>query len=98
MCDQQGRILALGHGAYTLSGFTESELIGIDLEEALELRVPGEEDEQPHLTAVEWGVRVLGKPMTMRVADGHVAAVVGDFFPAYDDDGGLLAVFTPRSL
>jgi PAS domain-containing protein len=98
VCDKEGRILALGHGAYTLSGFTESELLGIDLEEALELRVPGEADERPHMTSIEWGVRVLGKAMTMRISDGRVAPVVGDFFPAYDDDGGLLAVFTPRSI
>lgn len=98
VCDQQGRVLALGHGAFTLTGFTESELIGIDLEDALELRVVDDEQSQPHLTAIEWGVRVLGKPMTMRVSNGKVAPVVGDFFPAYDDDGGLLAVFTPRSM
>lgn len=101
VCDQQGRILALGRGALALAGFDEDELIGIDLEEALELRLVGEsaaDDKPPHLTALEWGVRVLGKTMTIRIADGSVTAVTGDFFPAYDDDGGLLAVFTPRSV
>jgi hypothetical protein len=43
-------------------------------------------------------VRVLGKTMTMRASDGQVRQVTGDFFPAYDDDGGLLAVFTPRTV
>ena len=98
VCGQDGRILAFGRGAQVVSGFTESELMGIDLEEALELRVEDEPDEHPHTTAIEWGVRVMGKQMTMRVADGHVQTVTGDFFPAYDDDGGLLAVFTPRSV
>jgi hypothetical protein len=41
---------------------------------------------------------VLDKPMTMRLASGKVEPVTGDFFPAYDDDGGLLAVLTPRSI
>jgi len=98
VCDKEGRILALGHGAFTLTGFHETELMGLDLEEALELRVDGNSDDHPHLTAVEWGARVLGKPMTMRVASGQIREVTGDFFPAYDDDGGLLAIFTPRSI
>jgi PAS domain-containing protein len=101
VCDQQGRVLALGRGALALAGFDEDELIGIDLEDALELRMVGDlgaENKPPHLTALEWGVRVLGKTMTIRVADGTVTPVTGDFFPAYDDDGGLLAVFTPRSV
>jgi len=98
VCDQQGRILALGRGAVELGGFDEHELMGADLAQALELRTPDEPDaSQPHATALEWGARVLGKPMTMRVASGETIRVTGDFFPAYDDDGGLLAVFTPRS-
>lgn len=99
VCDQQGRVIAFGRGARELTGFDEQELMGIDLAEALELRVPEEPDAaQPHETALEWGARVLGKPMTMRVASGSVDLVTGDFFPAYDDDGGLLAAFTPRSV
>jgi len=98
VCDQQGRILAFGRGARELSGFDEAELMGGDLAAALELRVPDEPDQPaPHATAIEWGARVLGKPMTMRTGGGNVELVTGDFFPAYDDDGGLLAVFTPRS-
>ena len=99
VCDQQGRILAFGRGARELTGFDEQELMGVDLAEGLELRVPDEPDApEPHATALEWGARVLGKAMTMRVARGTVELVTGDFFPAYDDDGGLLAVFTPRSV
>lgn len=98
VCDQQGRILAFGAGAHVLTGFAEDELMGTDLEEALELRVDDEPGELPHKTALEWGVRVLGKPMTFRAADGLTKQVTGDFFPAYDHDGGLLAVFTPRSV
>lgn len=99
VCDQQGRVIAFGRGARELTGFDEQELMGVDLAEALELRLPDEPDAtQPHETALEWGARVLGKQMTMRVASGKVELVTGDFFPAYDDDGGLLAAFTPRSV
>lgn len=98
VCDATGRILAFGRGARELSGYAEDELMGADLGEALELRVDGEPDAQPpHQVAIEWGARVLGKAMTMRAASGDVAPVTGDFFPAYDDDGGLLAALTPRS-
>ena len=91
-------MLAFGGGARELSGFREQELMGIDLAEALELRVPDEPDlRPPHETALEWGARVLGKPMSLRSSSGSVELVTGDFFPAYDGDGGLLAVFTPRS-
>jgi len=98
VCDKEGRILAFGHGAQILSGFKEGELMGIDLEDALELRMDDAAAEHPHKTALEWGVRVLGKTMSLRTADGPSKQVIGDFFPAYDDDGGLLAVFTPRSV
>jgi PAS domain-containing protein len=105
ICDQQGRILGFGKGAEVLSGFEEDELMGADLEDALELRMdeaaapePTPDGDPPHKTALEWGVRVMGKQMTFRAADGLVKTVTGDFFPAYDDDGGLLAVFTPRSV
>ena len=98
VCDQQGRILAFGQGARELSGFNEAELMGSELGEALELLVPDEPGAHaPHMTALEWGARVLGKQMSLRLANDSTQLVTGDFFPAYDDDGGLLAVFTPRS-
>lgn len=99
VCDQEGRVLAFGRGARELTGFSEAELMGVDLGDALELRVPDEPSAQePHRTALEWGARVLGKPMSLRAASGSVELVTGDFFPAYDADGGLLAAFTPRSV
>lgn len=94
VCDQEGRILAFGSGALELSGFDEQELMGQELGEALELQ--GEEgSELPHKTALEWGARTLDKPLKLCTSSGKYIDVVGDFFPAYDDDGGLLAVFTP---
>ncbi|MCW2974636.1 MAG: putative sensor protein [Thermoleophilia bacterium] len=97
VCDQQGRVLALGKGAQELSGFPELDIMGLDLADALGLETPEEPDAQPpHLTALEWGARVLGKPMTLHTSSDKVVPVTGDFFPALDDDGGLLAAFTPR--
>ncbi|MCW2949038.1 MAG: putative sensor protein [Thermoleophilia bacterium] len=97
VCDQQGRILALGRGAQELSGFRELDLMGLDLADGLGLELPDEPDAQPpHATALEWGARVLGKQMTLHTAGDTVIPVIGDFFPALDDDGGLLAAFTPR--
>ncbi|MBC7460602.1 MAG: PAS domain-containing protein [Thermoleophilia bacterium] len=97
VCDQQGRILAFGKGAQEMCGFRELDLMGLDLAESLGLATPEEPDaQQPHKTALEWGARVLGKPMTLHTSSDMIVPVTGDFFPALDDDGGLLAAFTPR--
>ena len=44
---------------------------------------------------LEWGVRALGKPATLRTDADLPAQATADLFPAYDDDGGLLLVLTP---
>jgi hypothetical protein len=46
-------------------------------------------------TVPEWGVRQLGKPVTVNAGGDLPAKAVADLFPAYDDDGGLLLVLTP---
>ena len=46
-------------------------------------------------TVLEWGVRQLGKPVTVHAEGDLPAKAVADLFPAYDDDGGLLLVLTP---
>jgi hypothetical protein len=47
-------------------------------------------------TALEWGVRVLDKPVEVNAEGDLPAKAVADLFPAYDDDGGLLVVLTPK--
>lgn len=47
-------------------------------------------------TTLEWGVRSLGKPVTVHAEGDLPAKAVADVFPAYDDDGGLLLVLTPE--
>src|SRR5712692_7076620 len=46
-------------------------------------------------TALEWGVRVLGKPVEVHAEGDLPARATADLFPAYDDDGGLLVILTP---
>lgn len=95
VCDQGGRILAVGRGVFELTGYTESELMGSEVVTALGL--DGYEGEtSPVATALEWGVRKLDQPLELRAASGTAKAVTVDLFPAYDDDGGLLVALTPR--
>jgi PAS domain S-box-containing protein len=95
VCDQEGRILAAGRGVFELSGYAEHELLGGELVERLGLS-GFEDDRNPAALALEWGVRRLGEELALRTRSGQQKAVKGDFFPAYDDDGGLLVALTPR--
>jgi len=96
VCDKDGRILASGRGVFELSGYKEQELLGADLVQRFGLS--GFEAEQnPAALALEWGVRRLGEKIALRTRAGQEKAVTADFFPAYDDDGGLLVALTPRS-
>jgi hypothetical protein len=90
VCDQEGRILASGNGIFELTGFEEPDLMGRDVASAFQLS-----DTKPLETVREWGVRQLGKQLSLRTHAGLEKSVVADFFPAYDDDGGLLLALTP---
>jgi DNA-directed RNA polymerase subunit RPC12/RpoP len=96
VCDANARILATGRDVFQLSGFQESDLLGRDLIETLSL-VPVEDGEHPANVALEWGVRKLGEHMEIRTRSGRQQKVTADFFPAYDEDGGLLVALTPRA-
>ena len=50
----------------------------------------------PIETSLEWGVRSLGKRVSVNAEGDLPAKAVADVFPAYDDDGGLLLVLTPE--
>jgi PAS domain S-box-containing protein len=96
VCDQKGRILASGRGVFELSGFSEDELMGREVMESFTLT--GYADgRNPAELALEWGVRRLGEQLELQTRSGQQKAVLADFFPAYDDDGGLLVALTPRS-
>jgi PAS domain S-box-containing protein len=96
VCDANGRILASGRGVFEATGFTEDELMGREIVDALEL-TGFPPDRNPATLALEWGVRRLGEQLELRARSGHRKPVSADFFPAYDDDGGLLVAITPRS-
>ena len=93
-CDHEGRILALGRGVFELSGWSEGDVLGADVVQAFGLS-GFEEDRNPVKLALEWGVRRLGEQLQLRTRGGQVKRITGDFFPAYDDDGGLLVALTP---
>jgi PAS domain-containing protein len=93
VADREGRVIGCGRGSFELTGFDEEEVVGQPLSEALQLNF---EDEGDHIaTVLEWGVRALGKPATLRTEADMTAKATADLFPAYDDDGGLLLVLTP---
>jgi PAS domain-containing protein len=93
-CDQDGRILALGRGVFELSGWSEADVLGADLVSAFGLS-GFENGKNPVELALEWGVRRLDEHLQLRTRGGQVKHVTADFFPAYDDDGGLLVALTP---
>ena len=94
-CDREGRILAVGRGVFELSGWSETDVLGADIVTAFGLS-GFEEERNPVRLALEWGVRRLNEELQLRTRSGHTKPVTGDFFPAYDDDGGLLVALTPK--
>ena len=96
VCDAERRVLSVGRGVFELSGYEEPDLMGRDVVDAFGLS--GFADgENPAQIATEWGVRRLGEQLSLRTRAGLEKPVTADFFPAYDDDGGLLVALTPRS-
>jgi PAS domain-containing protein len=95
VCDAGGRVIASGRGVFELTGFQENDLLGADVVERLALSGFAPE-RNPAKLALEWGVRRLGEELELRTRSGQPKPIKGDFFPAYDDDGGLLVALTPR--
>ncbi len=106
VCDQQARVIDAGRGSFELTGLTDEDVIGRPVREVLGLRwlqqsegsgVSGANgDSDPIATSLEWGVRSLGKKVSVNAEGDLPAEAVADVFPAYDDDGGLLIVLTPE--
>jgi hypothetical protein len=92
--DQEGNVIGCGRGSFELTGLKEERVIGRPAREVLGLRF---EDGSDHVsTALEWGVRVLRKPVQVNAEGDLPAQATADLFPAYDDDGGLLIILTPQ--
>ncbi len=97
VCDQQARVIDAGRGSFELTGLTDEDVIGRPVQEVLGLQwQPGAENGDPIETSLEWGVRSLGKKVSVNAEGDLPAEAVADVFPAYDDDGGLLIVLTPE--
>ncbi len=92
-CDQQGNVIACGRGSFELTGLDDQRVIGRPVTQVLGLKFADEGD--PVATALEWGVRQLGKQVEVNAEGDLPAQATADVFPAYDDDGGLLIVLTP---
>ena len=109
VCDREERVIDLGKGSYELTGLTDEDVIGRPLREVLGLDwidqgeggatadTNGDGLTDPIETSLEWGVRSLGKRVSVNAEGDLPAKAVADVFPAYDDDGGLLLVLTPEA-
>jgi PAS domain-containing protein len=94
VCDAAGLVIACGRGARELTGLGDEDVMGRPVGEVLGLDF--DENGDPIGTALEWGVRVLKKPVTVHAEGDRPEPATADIFPAYDDDGGLLLVLTPN--
>jgi PAS domain-containing protein len=109
VCDQEARVIDAGRGSFELTGLTDEDVIGRPVKEVLGLQWrQGENEAEPSVgngdhaadpidTSLEWGVRSLGKRVSVNAEGDIPADAVADVFPAYDEDGGLLIVLTPES-
>ena len=95
-CDSDTRVISAGKGVFELTGYGEGELLGKPLVEAFGLS-GFSADSNPVSVVMEWGVRKLDQPLMLRHRSGREKAVRVDLFPAYDEDGGLLASLAPRN-
>jgi PAS domain-containing protein len=95
VCDAEGRILALGRDVFELTGYSEPDVMGKDVIEAFGLS-GFDEGRNPAALTREWGVRRMGEQLELRTRAGLSQKVTADFFPAYDEDGGLLVALTRR--
>jgi hypothetical protein len=93
-CDQSGNVIACGRGSFELTGLDDEKVIGRKVGEVLGLRFLDGDD--PVATVLEWGVRKLNQKVEVNAEGDLPATATADLFPAYDDDGGLLLVLTPR--
>jgi PAS domain-containing protein len=95
VCDGDGRVIGCGRGSFELTGLKDEATLGRPVREVLGLTFDNEED--PIGTSLEWGVRVLGRQVRVEAEGDIPAEATADVFPAYDDDGGLLLVLTPKA-
>lgn len=91
VCNRDRRVLAVGRGVFELTGYRDGDLLGREVVDAI-----GLSDSTPIDVVEEWGVRKLAQELEIRTSAGLVKPVIVDFFPGYDEDGGVLVALTPR--
>jgi hypothetical protein len=95
VCDKDARVIGAGKGLRELTGLGETDVIGQPVRDVLGLQFQNGDD---HIgTALEWGVRVLDKPVVVHAEGDRPEPAKADIFPAYDEDGGLLLALTPAA-
>jgi PAS domain-containing protein len=95
VCDRDARVIGTGRGLRELTGLGEADVIGRPVRDVLGLQFENGDD---HIgTSLEWGVRVLDKAVVVHAEGDRPEPAKADIFPAYDEDGGLLLVLTPKS-
>jgi len=95
VCDQEAKVIGAGRGSRELTGLGDLDVVGRAVRDVLGLEFDNGDD---HIgTALEWGVRVLDKAVTVHAEGDRPEPAKADIFPAYDDDGGLLLVLTPKA-
>lgn len=92
--DAEGRVLNVGKGGFELTGLKDEDVIGRSIYDVLGIRFADGVDEVGKV--LEWGVRALDRKVEVHAEGDLPADATADLFPAYDDDGGLLVVLTPR--
>src|SRR5207237_9681351 len=70
VCDREGRILAVGRGVFELTGWSEGDLLGADVVQALGL-AGFEAEKNPAKRALEWDVRRVGEQIELRTRAGN---------------------------
>jgi PAS domain-containing protein len=96
VCDAEARVIGCGKGSFELTGLDDERAVGRPVREVLGLRFDNGDPQDPIETSLEWGVRVMGKPVHVEAEGDRPAEATADVFPAYDQDGGLLLVLTPK--
>ena len=84
-------MLAAGRGVFELTGYRDGDLIGREVAEALALSDAVADRRRARVGRAQArpGARDPDERRDRKAVDV-------DFFPAYDDDGGMLVALTPR--
>ena len=93
-CDQEGRVLSCGARRVRADRLLRAGGDGQAPGRCVRL-LGVRDDADPIPVVLEWGVRKLDQYVTLRHHSGRAKRVRMDLFPAYDEDGGLLASLAP---